>query len=85
MYWWEDLWLNEAFATFMGIVVHEKMDNKFKINNHFYDLVKNAFENDSRCYTHAISTQLSDVDKVSEIFDDISYRKGATIIRNFYT
>ena len=56
----------------MGLVVNETRDSQFEINNHFYDLVQNAFKNDSRCLTNSISSKVIDADKVNEIFDDIS-------------
>ena len=82
MKWWNDLWLNESFATFM----------MYKVVDHYYPEWKvlsemvlgrsaGAFTDDSLKQTHPIDVPVKDPEAVSQIFDQISYGKGAMILR----
>ncbi|VDD92199.1 unnamed protein product [Enterobius vermicularis] len=82
MKWWNDLWLNEGFATFMeykGADAISKGD--FRMNEYFLlDAVENAMHRDARASSHPLIFNIAKAEDVSEAFDDISYDKGASII-----
>lgn len=81
MKWWDDLWLNEAFATWMSTKAMES----FKPEWHPWDLfVKDrdsALASDSLASTHPIYTEVKDPSEAEEMFDEITYDKGASVLR----
>ncbi len=82
MRWWNDLWLNESFATFMECKIADKL---FPDWNFFDDFVQQqtsvAMHNDSIKSTHPIDEKVNAPEEISEIFDEISYGKGASVLR----
>ena len=82
MKWWNDLWLNESFATFMG---HKVVDAIFPEWNVWEDLLIDvtspAMNMDSLRSTHPIEANVKSPDDIQEIFDAITYGKGASILR----
>jgi puromycin-sensitive aminopeptidase len=81
MKWWDDLWLNEAFATWMSTKAMES----FKPEWHPWDIfVKDrasALASDSLSSTHPIYTPVNDPSEAEEMFDEITYDKGASVLR----
>jgi tricorn protease interacting factor F2/3 len=82
MKWWNDLWLNESFATFLETKMADKLYPEWKNWNDFlmYD-TSPAMEGDSLQNTHPIQVEVRSPDEISGIFDEISYGKGASILR----
>ncbi|MGC9200633.1 MAG: M1 family metallopeptidase [Candidatus Aenigmatarchaeota archaeon] len=81
---WDDLWLNESFATYLSFFVLDKVFPKDKIFREF--LLSNYFSSlssDSLINTHSIKVKVSKIEEIDQIFDDISYGKGACILRMF--
>jgi tricorn protease interacting factor F2/3 len=80
--WWNDLWLNESFATFME---YKAVDNAFPQWRLWEDFLRDettqAMALDSLMSTHPIEVDVKSPDEIEQIFDDISYSKGASIIR----
>lgn len=82
MKWWSDLWLNEGFATFAASVAVNKVeptwhaDRSYAVDNMLSVLNLDALES-----SHPVSVPIDDPKRISEIFDEISYRKGSTLIR----
>ena len=80
--WWNDLWLNESFATFMS---HKAISNIFPSWNFWGNFVlgqtARALDRDSLSTTHPIEANVSDPHEIEQMFDDISYGKGASILR----
>ena len=82
MEWWNDLWLNESFATFMA----HKAINSMHPDWHFFGKfliteTSGAFSGDSLHNTHPIDADVKSPDDIAQIFDEISYGKGASILR----
>uniref|UniRef100_A0A8C6TGD7 Leucyl/cystinyl aminopeptidase n=1 Tax=Neogobius melanostomus TaxID=47308 RepID=A0A8C6TGD7_9GOBI len=73
MNWWNDLWLNEGFATYMQYtsIQHENL---------FLDVRLRAMEKDALNSSHAVSTEVNTPEQVEEMFDSVSYEKGASIL-----
>ncbi|ESN97951.1 hypothetical protein HELRODRAFT_85035 [Helobdella robusta] len=82
MEWWDDLWLNEGFATYVQYIgaKHIFPDRPLEENFSSETMVP-AMISDSSDTSHAISISVEDPKKISEIFDAISYDKGASIIK----
>ena len=82
MEWWTHLWLNESFASFMSYVVLDELFPEWKIWTTFimHDHA-NALQLDSLENTHPIEIEVHHPDQISEIFDAISYDKGASVLR----
>eukprot|EP00299_Pterocystis_sp_00344_P009113 c3719_g1_i1.p1 GENE.c3719_g1_i1~~c3719_g1_i1.p1 ORF type:complete len:871 (+),score=194.39 c3719_g1_i1:375-2615(+) len=86
MDWWTDLWLNEGFARFMEFVACDKIFPEWLIWDHFVFSVFNvALSLDSLSASHPVQVTVHEPDEINEIFDTISYAKGASIIRMLAT
>ncbi len=82
MRWWNDLWLNESFATFMGYKAVDHFYPEWKMWEEFIDdETERAFGDDSLKTTHPIEVDVRDPHEIEEIFDAISYSKGGSILR----
>ena len=82
MEWWTHLWLKEGFASFMQNLCSDKLHPEFDLWTQFAgDVMIPALGLDALQNSHPIEVQVNDPDEVSEIFDEISYSKGASIIR----
>lgn len=82
MDWWSDLWLNEGFATWVGWLATDKLFPKWQV---WVDFVASDLQNalglDSLRSSHPIEVPVRDGGAISQIFDAISYSKGASVIR----
>lgn len=82
MEWWNDLWLNESFATFMESKMTNMLYPEWDIWGDFlHDNTGGAMLGDSLHSTHPIDVEVKSPEEVSQIFDEISYGKGASILR----
>jgi puromycin-sensitive aminopeptidase len=82
MEWWTHLWLNEGFATYIGYLAIDSVFPKWQIWTQFvYMDHAKALELDGLKNTHSIEIEVYHPSEISEIFDTISYEKGASIIR----
>ncbi|XP_063674891.1 glutamyl aminopeptidase-like isoform X3 [Bolinopsis microptera] len=80
MAWWNDLWLNEGFASFVEYYGIDAAEPTWNILDFFYpDEVTTAMNFDSSPSSHPISVQVSSPEELSGLFDTISYRKGSSI------
>ncbi|KAJ3113183.1 Aminopeptidase 2 mitochondrial [Phlyctochytrium bullatum] len=82
MNWWNDLWLNEGFATFVGWLAVDKLFPEWDIWTQF--IIKDYAEGislDGLRSSHPIQVDVASPAEINEIFDAISYSKGASIIR----
>ncbi|XP_067128251.1 aminopeptidase N-like [Centruroides vittatus] len=80
--WWDDLWLNEGFASYVEILGVQKCHPDWEMNQQFVvDDLQEVFELDSLKTSHPISVPVNNPDEITEIFDSISYKKGASVIR----
>ena len=82
MKWWNDLWLNESFATFMATKFVDKFYPEWDLWNQFVEDAMNvAMGLDSLKTTHPIDVKVKSPAEIREIFDAISYDKGGCILR----
>ncbi|XP_053981166.1 glutamyl aminopeptidase-like [Hylaeus volcanicus] len=82
MSWWNDLWLNEGFASFMqyksanGILPDWGMMDLFLVEQ-----MHSVFVTDAKLSSHPIVQTVSNPDEITAIFDEISYKKGSSLLR----
>ena len=81
MNWWDDLWLNEGFASWMQNKVTDKFHPEWKVWLQSMGGKQFAMGEDARDGTHPIITPILDVQQASGAFDAITYVKGANVIR----
>ncbi|KAH0615925.1 hypothetical protein JD844_026568 [Phrynosoma platyrhinos] len=82
MDWWDDLWLNEGFASFfefLGVNATEK--DWQMLDQVLIDDVFPVLKEDSLLSSHPIVVEVSSPDEITSVFDGISYSKGASILR----
>ena len=86
MEWWTHLWLNEGFATYMEYVAIDAIYPKWNIWAHFVSAEgSRGLALDGLANTHAIEVDVHHPQEISEIFDAVSYSKGASVIRMLAT
>ncbi|XP_077988862.1 endoplasmic reticulum aminopeptidase 1-like [Glandiceps talaboti] len=82
MEWWNDLWLNEGFASFVEYIGVDFVKPEWQMMDQFiYMTLQTALAHDALSNSHPISVPVSNPDQINEIFDSISYSKGASILR----
>ncbi len=82
MAWWSDLWLNEGFAEFQSYKGSELVSPDFKRLERFLEEQNfPAYNLDAYESSHPINVEVGHPDEINELFDDISYQKGASLIR----
>ncbi|KAG8193545.1 hypothetical protein JTE90_003754, partial [Oedothorax gibbosus] len=80
--WWDDLWLNEGFASYVEYLGVEAVHPEWQMERQFVlDDLHDVLDLDSLRTSHPISVPVGHPDEINEIFDRISYGKGASIIR----
>ena len=82
MDFWDGLWLNEGFATWMSWYSCNKFYPEWKIwESYVTDSLDQALALDSLRSSHPIEVPVKRADEVNEIFDAISYAKGSSVLR----
>ena len=81
MAWWDDLWLNEAFATWMAFHVVDQWRPEWKMWQDFQHHRAAALRLDALRHTHPIHTEVRTPSEATENFDLITYEKGASVVR----
>ena len=81
MAWWDDLWLNEGFASWMENRVTQHFHPEWNIWLQDQARIQATMDQDAREGTHPIITPIHDVVEASEAFDNITYVKGEAVIR----
>ncbi len=82
MDWWDDLWLNEAFATLMAYICLERTGHHEDSSLYFhYEVQVEAKEQDSFRSTHPVVVDCVDTDEAFQNFDAITYLKGASVLK----
>lgn len=82
MEWWTHLWLNEGFASYIEYLAVDKLFPKWNVWTQFaYMDLNRALALDALKHTHPIEVEVRHPDEIAEIFDEVSYSKGASVIR----
>ncbi|MFE3150626.1 MULTISPECIES: aminopeptidase N [unclassified Streptomyces] len=82
MQWWDDLWLKESFADFMGAFT---MVESTRFKNGWITFANNrkswAYRADQLPSTHPITADIRDLEDAKLNFDGITYAKGASVLK----
>ncbi len=82
MRWWDDLWLNESFATWAGTVAQAEATRWPQAWTTFAQAWKAwAYRQDQLPSTHPIAAEIVDIEAVEVNFDGITYAKGAAVLK----
>jgi aminopeptidase N len=82
MRWWDDLWLNESFATWAGTLAQAESTRWTSAWTTFAQLYKAwAYRQDQLPSTHPIAADIPDIHAVEVNFDGITYAKGAAVLK----
>ena len=82
MTWWDDLWLNESFATYASVLCQSEATHWTSAWTTFTNLEKTwAYRQDQLPSTHPIAADIKDIEDVEVNFDGITYAKGASVLK----
>ena len=81
MGWWDNIWLNEGFATWMELKATDHFNPTWEIWPRQHDQREAAMGQDALPTTHPIQQVIRDETEANTAFDSISYQKGEQIIR----
>ncbi|XP_065045657.1 aminopeptidase M1-B-like [Musa acuminata AAA Group] len=85
MEWWTDLWLNEGFATWMSYLATDSLFPEWSIWTQFLGQTTSGLRLDALAESHPIEVKffgyVNHANEINEIFDSISYSKGASVIQ----
>ncbi|XP_068650425.1 aminopeptidase M1 [Aristolochia californica] len=81
MEWWTHLWLNEGFATWVSYLAADHIFPDWKVWTQFLNQTAEGLRLDGLAESHPIEVEVNHAREIDEIFDAISYRKGASVIR----
>ena len=83
MQWWDDLWLNEAFATWMGNKIHGQLRPEAHTDRGILEGGLGAMAVDSLASTRRIHQPINDFTEIQSAFDGITYQKGGAVLAMF--
>ena len=82
MQWWDDLWLNESFATFASVLCQAESTEYTEAWTTFANVEKSwAYRQDQLPSTHPVAADIPDLAAVEVNFDGITYAKGASVLK----
>ncbi len=86
MRWWDDLWLNESFAEWASHFANDEIARTHGTGANPWASFSNerkawAYLQDQLSTTHPIAADMSDLEKVEQNFDGITYAKGASVLK----
>ncbi|MGU3503011.1 aminopeptidase N [Mycobacterium sp. C31M] len=82
MQWWDDLWLNESFATFASVLCQAEATEYTQAWTTFANVEKSwAYRQDQLPSTHPVAADIPDLHAVEVNFDGITYAKGASVLK----
>ena len=80
--WWDDLWLNESFATFASVLCQAEATEYTEAWTTFANGEKSsAYKQDQLPSTHPVAADIPDLAAVEVNFDGITYAKGASVLK----
>ncbi len=83
MAWWDDTWLNESFAEWMGIKIADRWDPSLHADLSLASGMQEAIGSDSLVNARQIHQPITSSDDIENAFDDATYQKGGSVIAMF--
>ena len=83
MPWWDDIWLNEAFATWMGNKVTQKLHPEYRVELGELASAQRAMRLDSLSSARSIRQPIETNHDIKNAFDSITYEKGGAVLTMF--
>uniref|UniRef100_A0A8C6EQZ2 Aminopeptidase n=1 Tax=Marmota marmota marmota TaxID=9994 RepID=A0A8C6EQZ2_MARMA len=80
MEWWNDIWLNEGFANYMELISVNATYPELQFDDYFFDVCYAVITRDSLNSSRPISKPAETPTQIQEMFDAVSYNKGACIL-----
>eukprot|EP00750_Incisomonas_marina_P027114 INCI6130.1.p1 GENE.INCI6130.1~~INCI6130.1.p1 ORF type:complete len:924 (-),score=171.94 INCI6130.1:120-2891(-) len=85
MKWWDNLWLNEGFASWIELFACDHLFPEWRVWDQFTtDEMAIAQKKDALRSSHPVQVPIHHAEEVDEVFDTISYCKGACVVRMLY-
>ncbi|XP_007569290.1 aminopeptidase Ey-like [Poecilia formosa] len=85
MRWWNDLWLNEGFATYVSYLGADYAEPDWNMKDLIVlNEIVGVMRVDASAYSHPLSSKEEEVlkpDQINQLFDSITYSKGAAVLR----
>jgi aminopeptidase N len=81
MRWWDDLWLNEGFASWMESRTTARLHPEWNTQLGAVGVRETAMRRDSVAGTHPVVQHVETVEQANQAFDEITYSKGESVIR----
>ena len=81
MKWWNGVWLNEAFATFMELITTDDFDPKWQVWNGFAASRSAALVTDGLRATRPVEFDVGAPEEADAMFDVLTYQKGGAVLR----
>jgi aminopeptidase N len=81
MRWWDDLWLNEGFASWMESRMTARLHPEWNTHLETVGARDGAMRRDALATTHPVVQHVATVEQASQAFDEITYQKGEAVIR----
>lgn len=80
MAWWDDLWLNEAFATWLSFKIVDKIKPEYKLKERLIKRSYDAMVQDGTSSVRKIRENISTTHDIHNAFDGITYLKGGAVL-----
>ncbi|KAF9949606.1 hypothetical protein BGZ70_001700 [Mortierella alpina] len=81
MDWWSDLWLFEGFATHLAYIVVDELFPGWDIWSEFVKRIQEVLKHDALRTSHPVEVDVANPSEITQIFDEVSYMKGASVLR----
>ena len=83
MTWWDDLWLNESFASWMGDKIADRVYPEFRLGIAQVDSMQSALTTDARLSTRAVRQPVTADVNLDQLADELAYDKGQAVLGMF--
>ena len=81
--WWDDIWLNEGFASWMANKIVNRYHPEWRMNISELNSYQGAMENDSLVSARRVRQPIESNDDIANAFDGITYNKGSALLNMF--